>query len=85
MTNIDNRGRRRVTVDTGGPDDVFPGARVTWIHVPRGGYGYEVPIPATVVAHAGRPRTWVAIEVVRRDGSKVRRRVDVASLRGGNP
>lgn len=69
------------TVDTGGADDVFLGRLVLWMHRPRGGYGYSVPIPAVVVSHAMRPGTWVVIEVARRDGSKVKRRVDVASLR----
>lgn len=69
------------TVDTGGTDDVFPGRLMLWMHRPRGGYGYSVPIPAVVVSHAMRPETWVVIEVARRDGSKVKRRVDVASLR----
>ena len=61
-------------------DDVFPpGQLMLWMHRPRGGYGYSVPIPAVVVSHhAG---TWVVIEVELRDGSKVKRRVDVASLR----
>lgn len=85
MTTYDNRGRRHATVDTGGQDDVFKGALVTWIHTPRGGYGHTVAIPATVIAHAGRPRTWVRIEVARRDGSRVKRSVDAASLRWGHP
>jgi hypothetical protein len=25
-----------------------PGSRVTWLHQPRGGYGYVIPVPATV-------------------------------------
>lgn len=69
------------TVDTGGADDVFPGRLLRWMHRPRGGYGYAVPIQAVVVSHARRPGTWVVIEVATRDGSKVKRRVDVASLR----
>ena len=83
---IDNKGRRLATIDTGGLDDVFPGALVTWLHVPRGGYGYELPIPAKVIDHAARPKTWVIIEVERRDGSRATRRLaDVASLRWGRP
>lgn len=77
----DEAGRRMATVDTGGPDDVFPGRLMLWIHRPRGGYGYGVAVPAVVLSHAARPGTWVVIEVARRDGSKVKRRVDVASLR----
>ena len=70
------------TVDTGGPNDVYPGRLMRWIHRPRGGYGYDVAVPAVVLSHAARPGTWVRIEVSRRDGSKVSRRVDVSSLRG---
>lgn len=81
----DHRGRRFATVDTGGPADVFPGSLVTWIHVPRGGYGFDVPIPAKVCVVARRPRTWVVIEVTTRRGALVKRRVDVASLRVGHP
>lgn len=69
------------TVDTGGTEDVFPGRLMLWIHRPRGGYGYEVAVPAVVLSHASRPGTWVVVEVPRRDGSKVSRRVDVSSLR----
>lgn len=62
----------------GPPSGPSPGRLMLWLHRPRGGYGYLVPIPAVVVSHAG---TWVVIEVARRDGSVVKRRVDVASLR----
>ena len=72
---------RPVTVDTGGPDDVFRGALVTWLHVPRGGYGYTMPVDAVVLRHAGRPRTWVQIEVAKANGDKVERRVDAGNLR----
>ena len=72
---------RPVTVDTGGPDDVFVGALLTWIHTPRGGYGYTMPVDAVCVAHAGRPRTWVKIEVEKTTGEKVKRRVEAAYLR----
>lgn len=71
------------TVDTGTPSDVFPGALVTWLHVPRGGYGFAVPTPAKVLSHGRRPATWVRIEVAARDGRNVKRRVDVARLRFG--
>lgn len=72
---------RAATVDTGGPDDVFPGALVTWMHTPRGGYGYTMPVDAEVVAHASRPGTWVSIRVTTRAGRVVKRRVDVRNLR----
>jgi hypothetical protein len=31
-------------------DQIFIGALVTWLHKPRGGYGYEVRVPAEVRA-----------------------------------
>lgn len=74
---------RAVTVDTGGPDDVFPGCIVTWIHTPRGGYGYTMPVEARVISHSRRPRTKVTIEVTTRSGGKVRRTVDAKNLRWG--
>lgn len=72
---------RPVTVDTGGPNDVFRGALMTWLHTPRGGYGYTMPVDAVVVTHARRPKTWVMIEVKRINGTLVKRRVDAAKLR----
>lgn len=72
---------RPVTVDTGGPDDVFPGCPLTWLHTPRGGYGYTMPVDAKCIAHARRPRTWVRIEVKKRTGELVERRVKAENLR----
>lgn len=72
---------RSVTVDTGGPDDVFIGARVTWLHAPRGGYGYTVAIPAKVVG-LGPKR--VTIEVKSRNGRMAKRVVCATSLRWGD-
>lgn len=74
---------RPVTVDTGGRDDVFPGCCVTWIHTPRGGYGYTMPVDARVISHGRRPNMLVTIEVTTRAGRKVRRRVDAKNLRWG--
>ena len=70
-----------LTVDTGGPDDVYPGLLVTWLHTPRDGYGFAMPIDATVVSHARRPRTWVRVKVTTRSGRTVQRVVDVSTLR----
>lgn len=82
MTVRDAKGRRHVTVDTGGPDDVFPGAAVTWLHTPKGGYGYIMPVDAEVESHARRPGTRVVIKVWSRDkGRFVRRQVDASNLR----
>lgn len=76
---------RSVTVDTGGHDDVFTGALVTWLHVPRGGYGYAMPIPATVVIFARSPSRRVRIAVETRRGHVVRRTVDADNLRWRAP
>lgn len=70
-----------VTVDTGGHDDVFPGALVLWLHTPRGGYGYVLPIEAKIVASQRRPRESVTIEVQTRAGQAVLRRVQAKNLR----
>ena len=72
---------RPVTVDTGGPGDVFEGALVTWMHTPRGGYGFSMPIDATVVAYGLRPSTIVVIEVTSKSGRVLRRHVRAESLR----
>jgi len=55
-----------------------PGAPATWIHVPRGGYGYQVPVDATILKLHGKTCT---IEVTTRAGTKVKRRVSVENLR----
>lgn len=78
---LDEQGRRRVTVDTGHHGDVFPGALLTWLHIPRGGYGYVLAVDAKVLRHSRRPSTKVRIEVTTRDGEKVARTVDAANLR----
>lgn len=49
-----------------------PGQAVTWKYQPRGGYGYIVPVPATVVAVTGKR---VRIQVLRRNGQPVKRYV----------
>ncbi len=72
---------KTLTVDIGELGDVFPGALVTWLHTPRGGYGYTMPVDAKVVSHARRPRTWVRIEVMTKAGEKVSRTVDARNLR----
>lgn len=72
---------RPITVDTGGPDDVFLGARVVWMHTPRDGYGFSMQVEAEVVAFTLRPGTRVRIRVTRKDGEKVVRTVDAKHLR----
>jgi len=69
---------RSVTVDTGGADDIFRGACVVWMHVPRGGYGYAIPIDAKVLLVG---RELVRIEVKTAAGEIVERAVKVGSLR----
>lgn len=80
MTHVDDE-TRPVTVDTGGPDDVFPGALVTWLHVPRGGCGFVTRTPARVISCPRRPSTRVRIEVITRNGCMVTRVVEAKSLR----
>lgn len=70
--------RNPVTVDTGGPDDIYRGALVTWLHEPRGGYGYVVPVDAKVLAVR---RATVQIEVRTKAGSLVKRNVNPERLR----
>lgn len=60
--------------------EAFVGALVTWLHVPRGGYGFECPIDAEVVALNLQGDSAV-IAVATRAGRTVERRVKVESLR----
>ena len=55
-----------------------PGMCVSWIHVPRGGYGFPVPVDAVVVGACERR---VRIEVSLRDGRRVERLVTPEALR----
>jgi len=54
------------------------GMACTWMHVPRGGYGYMVPVPG-VVTKLGISR--VRIEVKTHSGRAVQRWVRPESLR----
>jgi hypothetical protein len=58
--------------------ELSPGQRVSWIHVPRGGYGFPIPIDAVVLRVNARR---VRIEVPLRDGRRVERVVHPDSLR----
>ena len=60
------------------PYQLFRGARVYWVHRPRGGYGYVVRIPATV-AIPGRKRTTIDAELA--SGKTCRVSVSTVSLR----
>jgi hypothetical protein len=54
------------------------GNTVTWLHQPRGGYGYLYPVDGTVVHVAGRH---IVIRVPLRSGKLVERRVKPENLR----
>jgi len=47
---------------------VTPGQAVTWLYVPRGGYGFVCPVPATVVSVSAKRVTIDA--ALRRGGTK---------------
>lgn len=59
-------------------DDCWRGRLCTWVHTPRGGYGFSVPVPATIVRRSGQSHA--IIEASLRDGSTVGRRVAIANL-----
>lgn len=64
--------------------EAFVGALVSWLHVPRGGYGYEYPVDAEIVAlnlQGDRAR----IKVTTRSGETVHRHVDTSRLRWRSP
>jgi hypothetical protein len=62
------------------PHEAFVGALVFWMHTPRGGYGYQIPIDARI--DALNPQGDKArIEVVKNDGAVVLRNVKTSSLR----
>jgi len=52
--------------------DLWTGRRVVWLNTPRGGYGYTIKVPATVVERDGES---VTIDAQLKDGST--RRVTV--------
>lgn len=60
--------------------EAFVGALVAWMHTPRGGYGYTIPVDAKIVAlnlHGDR----AVIEVKTKAGAMVTRNVKTSSLR----
>lgn len=59
-------------------DVLQPGMPVVWIHTPRGGYGFAVPVDVVVV-RVGPKR--VRIRVALKDGQHVERVVKPESLR----
>jgi len=60
--------------------ELFVGARVTWLHVPRGGYGYALPVDA-VVTRLNLQGDRAEIEVTKKSGATVRRRVTCEHLK----
>lgn len=63
-------------------DALSRGSRVVWMHRPRGGYGYTIHIPATVVS-IRRTTGRVVIDAEAADGGTKRVTVRAASLRHG--
>jgi len=58
--------------------DLAIGQELTWLHTPRGGYGYVIPVNA-VITKIGRKR--VQVKIAKRNGEKVLRWVSPTSLR----
>lgn len=54
------------------------GDRVIWNWYPRGGYGFVIPVPATVVA-VNKKTVTIAAQL--KDGSTVNRHVPARNLR----
>lgn len=59
-------------------DELAPGMTVRWLHNPRGGYGFAVPVDV-VIMRVGPKR--VRIRVPLKDGRQVERVVLAESLR----
>jgi len=59
-------------------DELEPGMAVRWIHNPRGGYGFAVPVDAVIVCVGPKH---VRIRVPLKDGRYVERVVKPESLR----
>ena len=60
--------------------ELFVGALVDWMHVPRGGYGFTLRIPAQIVA-LNLMGTIAVIAFKTASGATIRRRVAHVSLR----
>jgi hypothetical protein len=61
---------------------VTPGETVTWLHEQRGGYGFIIPVPATVVRATAKR---VTIDAALRDGGTKRVTVKPEKLRRLKP
>jgi hypothetical protein len=64
--------------------ETFVGMLVSWMHVPRGGYGYTMPVDAQIVSLNPQGDRAI-IEVQTRAGRTVRRTVHVDNLRRRKP
>jgi hypothetical protein len=73
-----SRGPRAAGVATLKLTEIGLGMEVSWIHIPRGGYGFPTPVDAIVVRVCARR---IRIEVLLRDGRRVERLVSPEALR----
>ena len=62
------------------PHEAFVGACCTWMHTPRGGYGYTIPVDARIIA-LNLTGTRATIEVKTKAGAVVKRSVETRNLR----
>lgn len=69
-----------MTIDTGSETDVFAGRLCTWIHTPRGGYGFSTPVDAEVLNYS-KETGRVTIRVSTASGHPAKRVVAVGNLR----
>ncbi|MGE5619058.1 MAG: hypothetical protein ACM3US_07345 [Sphingomonadaceae bacterium] len=58
--------------------EIVPGARATWMYEARGGYGYVIPVPVTVLRVSRRR---VLVRVPLRSGGYTERWVTPGALR----
>ena len=64
--------------------ELFVGQLVSWVHTPRGGYGYSYPVDAKIVM-LSLDGTKTIVEVTTARGATVERLVSCASLRRRDP
>ncbi len=63
---------RPVTVDTGGPYDLYRGALIIWRRQCRGGYGFVTRIPAVVERVISKERVTIRVDTSGRPTRTVR-------------
>lgn len=81
MTNCKYAGAPKQNPEAGSAFAV--GDKVTWLHRPRGGYGYTFYIPARVIGFAATGRVKVLVE--KADGLWVERFVREENLSSATP